>query len=490
MSRNTNMTNDALVDLVDQLLSHGGENQWIEFKMNASSPERIGKYCSALSNGARLQDKNRGYCIWGIEDGTNNILGTKFNPFKATKGNQVLQLWLNSKITPSTNIVFHEVNHPKGRLVLMEVSAASGIPTRFENQAYVRIGSSTPLLSTNNALERRLIEKLTATCWEEEIAKSHLTANEALNLLDHKKYFELMERKIPSPQGEILRILAQDVLVKKNDAGRWDITNLGAILFANNLGDFDFSLARKGARLSVYKGNSKTGDTIKQYDSERGYAIDFEDIISMIKKFMPEDEHIGKAKRTNTPLFPDDAVRELIVNALIHQDFTISGTSPMIEMFESRMEISNPGKSLVEVDRMIDSSPQSRNERLAALMRRMKFCEEAGRGIRKVISAIESSQSPPPLFKETSNAMQVILYGPRSYAQMTVDERIRACYQHACIKQMLGERMKNATLRERLGIAYVAQASLVIKKTLDKGFIKPADSEHPRSGYIPWWGGK
>lgn len=85
--------------------------------------------------------------------------------------------------------------------------------------------------------------------------------------------------------------------------------------------------------------------------------------------------------------------------------------------------------------------------------------------------------------------MKVVLYAPRSFAAMTQEERIRACYQHAGLKFVSGQRMKNSTLCERFGIDLknAAQASVVIRQTLDANLIRPADEEHPRAGYVPFW---
>ena len=168
---------------------------------------------------------------------------------------------------------------------------------------------------------------------------------------------------------------------------------------------------------------------------------------------------------------------------------TVTGTGPQIELFEDRIEIVNPGKPLVKADRMIDLPARSRNESLAALMRRMGFCEEQGSGLDKVIDEVEFFQLPPPLFRENDDSMHVILYGPRTFARMTQDERVRACYQHAILRWLSGDRMKNATLCKRLGIEKrnASQATKVITKAQKEGFIKPADIEHPRSGYVPCW---
>ena len=82
-----------------------------------------------------------------------------------------------------------------------------------------------------------------------------------------------------------------------------------------------------------------------------------------------------------------------------------------------------------------------------------------------------------------------MLYGPRSFAEMTTEERVRACYFHSVLKFLSGDKMKNASLCTRLGIApkNAAQASAVINRTRDTGLIRAADPEHPRTGYVPHW---
>jgi predicted HTH transcriptional regulator len=188
-------------------------------------------------------------------------------------------------------------------------------------------------------------------------------------------------------------------------------------------------------------------------------------------------------------LYPPLAIRELVANALIHQDMTINGAGPQIELFEGRLEITNPGAPLMEIDRMIDLPPRSRNEMLASLMRRMNICEEQGSGLDKVIIDVELFQLPPPNFQAAENSLQAVLHSPRSFAEMSVEERVRACYQHAVIQHLSGERMKNASLCKRFGIdsKNAAQASGVIKATLQRGLIRIADENHPRAGYVPCW---
>lgn len=152
-------------------------------------------------------------------------------------------------------------------------------------------------------------------------------------------------------------------MIIRNSIGKWDISNLGAILFAKNLNDFKL-LKRKSVRVIQYKGNSRI-ETIREQEGGKGYASGFEGLIEFINNLLPRNEIIGQAFREELPMYSELAVRELVANAIIHQDFFIRGTGPMIEIFSNRMEITNPGRSLVSPERFIDTPPKSRNESLA-----------------------------------------------------------------------------------------------------------------------------
>lgn len=186
-------------------------------------------------------------------------------------------------------------------------------------------------------------------------------------------------------------------------------------------------------------------------------------------------------------MFPEIAVRELVANSLIHQDFTVRGAGPMVEIFPDRMEISNPGVPLIDTLRFMDEPPQSRNEALAALMRRMSICEERGSGIDKVITAVEAYQLPAPDFRVAGESTVVVLLGPRGFADMDKGDRIRACYQHACLWFVSGRRMTNASLRQRLNIEEKNYpiASRIISDAVKSKLIKAHGSGS--ASYVPFW---
>jgi ATP-dependent DNA helicase RecG len=181
----------------------------------------------------------------------------------------------------------------------------------------------------------------------------------------------------------------------------------------------------------------------------------------------------------------------LIANAFVHQDFSISGASVMIDMYEDRVEISNPGLPSIEVSRFIDEY-QSRNERFANIMRRMRICEERGSGIDKVIFAAEVHQLPAPEFRTGSFRTTSVMFAPRAFSNMTRSDRIRACYQHCSIRYVVGDRMTNQTLRERFGLSSkdAATVSVIIAAAKDDGIIfseTSATTSTRYARYVPFW---
>ena len=483
------MNNVQLQRLISGLQNLSGEKEWVEFKENRAVPEDIGEYISALSNSARLRGEPYGYMVWGIKNKTHEVVGTTFIPEQAKQGNEELEHWLVRLSEPRVNICFHKCTVADQNVVVMEIPATLHTPVKFKGTEFIRIGSLKKKLKDYPEKERELWQVLNSSRFEQDIAKSGLDSDETLRLLDYPNYFEMTGQPLPSNKNGILEKLKADSLIQEALDGL-SITNLGAVLFARNLHEFE-RLARKGLRVIQYDGKNRI-KTKREGPGSKGYAIGFEGAISYINTLLPENEEIGQALRQQVRMYPELAIRELVANALIHQDFTITGTGPMVEIFDDRIEVTNPGCPLINTLRMLDEPPRSRNESLAALMRRMNICEERGSGIDKVIFAVELYQLPPPDFTVKDQAMIVTLYGRQSLQSMEKADRIRACYQHACLKYVSNEQMMNATLRKRLNIASKnsAQASRIISETIDAELIKPSDPDNQsrrHKKYVPYW---
>jgi len=477
------------IEDLKEIIAYTGENEWIEFKVNDYNPQEIGEYISALSNSACLHNKEYGYLIFGIENSSKEIVGTSFKPKQYKVGNEELENWIATQLKPRIDFSIIELNVSSKIVIIFKVDATIDTPIKFKGEEFIRVGSYKKKLSEFPEKARKIWNKAKTKRFEKEIALGNLDSDTVLQLLDYSTLFDLLKQSLPTNKESILEKLEQEKLISKK-LGLYNILNLGAILFAKDINKFE-SISRKAIRVIVYKGNDKI-TTEKEQLGKKGYANGFEGLVDYISNILPSNEVIVKAIREETKLYPILAVRELIANALIHQDFNTSGSSPMIEIFSDRIEITNPGAPLINVLRFIDHNPESRNELLAQFMRRVGVCEERGSGIDKVIFQCEYFQLPPPEFIAGDNFTRVILYSPKRLKEMDRKDKIRACYQHCCLKYVSGSLMSNQSLRDRFNIEEknYPMISRIISDTLSEELIKESDPNNKSkkyTKYVPIW---
>jgi ATP-dependent DNA helicase RecG len=484
------MQAENLKSLILNLVKIPHETEWIEFKRNNQNPDEIGEYISALANSAMLHQQPMAYVVWGVDDENHAIVGTDFKPKLQKVGNQELENYLSCLLSPKIDFRIHELEIEEKRMVLFALPAASSLPISFKGFEYIRVGSYKKKLKDHPEKERELWQLFSNHTFEKAVAIENVTANEILKLIDYPGYFQITQQNLPDDKNAIIDRLLSEKFIISRLVDRFDITNLGAILFAKNLGDFD-RLGRKLVRVVFYQGRDRT-QTQRELTWAEGYAIAFEKIIIAIDDRLPQNEHIGRAFRTSMKMYPEIAIRELIANALIHQDFSISGTGPMIEVFEDRIEITNPGVPLIDTMRFIDNPPQSRNESLASFMRRINICEERGSGIDKVVKHIEIFQLPAPDFAAIDKFTKSTLFAYQKLNNMSKNDKVRACYQHACLRFVSNDQMTNSSLRERFSIddKNYSIASRIISDTLEAGLIKsfdPDNTSKKHAKYVPCW---
>lgn len=432
---------------------------------------------------------NEAYLIFGIENKTHKVKGSTFESRKTKgKGNEDIEPWLHRNLRPSIDFKIQEVVHPDGRLIIFFIQPAFSGPVKFLGKAWIRIGSSKKALVEFPEKEAIIWDRRTS--FEAKIAKENVTEAEIIELLDFDQYFRLTEEARPKTQeGIIEKLLQEGFWIKKK--GKLHISNLGAILLARNLNEFP-RLKNKAVRIITYKGTNRL-DAVKDVIQHKGYATGFETIVSYIQSQIPEPEIIEGGLRRVSSIYPPEAIREFVPNALVHQDFLITGSTPLIEIFQDRIEISNPGRALIPTDRFIDHPPKSRNEKLSDTLRRMHICEKRGSGVDRAILAIEISQLPAPNIENRDDGVRVTIYSQKELKKLTKKEKCRACYIHSCIQHVIKQDgLTNASLCKRFGIEdkNKAIASRIIKGTLEKGLIKPFDPENKSNRYakyVPYW---
>ena len=482
--------NNMIDSIIEESRKYLYEQPWIEFKHNNYDPQEIGEYISALSNTAALFNQEHAFLIWGIDNCTHDIIGTSFIPQETKVGNQGLELWISTQLEPQVQFYFHTTEIDGKQLVLLEIARANSVPVKFKSTDYIRIDSYKKKLKDYPDTERELWAIFSKKPFEAMIAMENVSGDFVLRELDYSAYFELLSQDLPPDKAKILEALSDDKMICKAETGNYNITNLGAILFAKRLSDFP-SLARKAVRVIKYEGTGRIGAASKEQVGGRGYACGFEGLITYITNLLPNNEIMGKALRKVVPMYPDIAVRELVANCLIHQNFFMQGTSPLIEIFTDRMEITNPGAPLIDKARFVDHPPVSRNEQLAAFMRRIGVCEERGSGYDKVVFETEYYQLPAPEVEIYNDHTKVILFAHKEYSQMSKEDRYRACYLHACLKRVNREYMTNASLRERFNIdkKNISMVSRLLSETCSLGliYVSPDSTSDKNRKYLPFW---
>lgn len=466
-------TTPAQIDLWRQDRS---ENQRLEFKEAKTQFDntKLYKYCVALAN----------------EGGGTLVLGVADKPPRRVVGTQAFNnpVGMAEKLFQAVGfrVDIEEVDHPDGRVVVFHV------PPRPRGTAYHLDGAY--LMRSGEALNPMSEDRLRTIFaegkpdWLEEPSLRDVPAQKVIDLLDTQAFFTLIQRPYPTTQNAVLDLLCSERLIDSTPDG-FAIRRMGAVLLARRMTDFP-DVARKAARVVVYLANSKIKTKLDQI-WESGYAAGFQALVGFVMAQLPQNEIVEEAIRQKVKLLPEIVIRELVANSLIHQDFTQSGTSVMIEIYTNRVEISNPGEPLVPVDRFIDGY-QSRNERLADIMRRMHICEEKSSGIDQVINAAESFQLPAPEFLVELRRTSVVIYGQRPFKDMDREARIRACYQHCVLRYVMRENMTNQSLRHRFKLSEGKSATIsqVIAATIDAGLIKPdedAGSSRRQARYLPSW---
>lgn len=449
------------------------------------------KLCQHISAFANLP--GGGFLVFGIENKTQTLIGIQTD--KATAIVDKLSSLCRDGVEPLVSIDYSIEKFRDVDILIVYIKESAVKPVYLHGKTiedcFIRSGGSTRKASRHDV--GSLILNSKTPTWEELHASKLLNQVEVLTLLDYAKVLELIGKPIPSDFSEIAKWLEEEKMIVNVDGKGYYITNFGAITAANDLRNFD-GLTRKAVRLIKYEGKNKAGAS-KEFPGTKGYAIGFESLIKFTQGLLEDSEIIKSALRVDTSIYPEIALRELIANTLIHQDFTIKGAGPMIEIFDDKIVFTNPGKLLPtkKIDRLIRTTPESRNEILAAAFRRFNICEERGSGFEKAVINIELYGLPPLKFEELENSFRVTMYAPRTFAEMTNEERIEACYQHSVITYFSEGGFNNKSLRKRFKMhdKQSPQISLLIKETLEKGKIKLKDEENTSkkfSKYIPYWG--
>jgi len=475
---------DLLANSLDPPKHELNEIDWKE--AISSDKKRLSEHLCAFGN-----YPGGGCFVFGIED-DGNLVGVSSSQI-AEIINQLTNIGRDA-VEPPLQLDHMTLEFRGSDLLFVHVTESKIKPVhrrgRPIDETFIRSGATTRKASYQDVGSMMLHSQTPR--WELLHASLLMNEEEILNVLNIDPILVMLGTPIPTSMGERLRWMAESSFIERHAAGGGYITNLGAISCARRLDSFP-GLERKAVRVVVYDGLSKA-KARSEIGGRYGYALSFQGLIRYVCGLLPTSEVIEEALRQKTTVYPELALREIIANAVIHQDFTVSGSGPMVDIYDDRIEISNPGRLLPSksLDRLIGTQPESRNEKLAHAFRMYKICEERGSGLIKAGMQVEVYGLPPIKFEQEPNHFKVTLFAPKTFAQMSAAERLSACYQHALLKYLSSSVMTNKSLRERLKMPEKQRSmvSALIQEAIDQNLIcaaKPENKSKKYAEYIPAW---
>ena len=210
------------------------------------------------------------------------------------------------------------------------------------------------------------------------------------------------------PTEEVMRNLG---LINNFRDGMYP-TIAGFMIFSKGKPQSIMPYARYIIRCVRYQGSSVATPIIDKLDIDGSLDGQIDTMQKFILRNIPLKASIQGTKRVDRYEYPEEAIRELVANAVIHRDYMITETYTQVNIFSNRIEISNPGNLPpgVTIENIKDSQ-FSRNEIIATILKDMDYLEEYGRGIDIVFSKMREWGLLEPIFKNMSNMFRVTLLG-------------------------------------------------------------------------------
>ena len=492
-------------DLI-KFIQENNESETVEYKTNLDDVGSICKYISALGNSAISSSNQYAFLIWGVEDITKKIKGTTFDPYtakarilpkdgnkdKIKNSNYPFITYVENNLHPKPNLKWSTFDNDKQKRVVVLIIDVTHIncPIKYKEIEYIRSGTSVTSLGKFPEKERQLWRTFESSKFELEQAKGDVSYEDITELLDIDFYKKSIDMDIVR-EKDVVNSLIDDKIITYS-GGNFGITNLGAYTLAKNMNNFP-SLKQRTVRITKYEGNYKTDNASFNATGNMGVIVGFYNMKENIMHHIPYFENYSEGVRTDVPQFPELAVRELLANAIAHQDFTVTGMRPMVEIFDNRIVFSNPGVPLIDTMRFLDFPPRSRNTELASLLEKFNIVESRGTGIDKVVASLEEYELPAlEILTKGTDATQITLHDKKTFTDMSPTEKNVSIYWSACLRYVNDEQINNASLRKRFGLT-AKESSLIskaISNALEAHLIKLYDEKAGRKfvSYIPFWG--
>ena len=393
-----------------------GENSGVEFKRDDISPEALSQRITALLN------LEGGHVLLGVED-DGSVSGLIRQPSKAEEW--VMQV-ARDRIDPPLNPYWETLEWEPGKVI-----GVISLPANAPDKPYkakrgsvwitqVRVGTTTRP-ATREEEERLYQQSGQLRLGLKPVPGATLESFDRRRLHDY--FVRILDGDAPPEEDvEQWQRLLDNMDFATTSAGHTAPTIDGMLLFGRNTRRF---LPQSGIRAICYLGTeqdyaaradedikgplvplgSHTGSVVEPGIVDRGW--DF------IRRNTTPTSWLEGAQRHDRWEYPEVVIREVLVNALVHRDYSIAGTDIMLSIFSDRLEIQSPGRlpNTVTIDGMKSGVRYARNQTLVNVMRDYGYVDSRGMGIRnKVIPSMRAHNGTEPDLVEDENRFTVRLW--------------------------------------------------------------------------------
>ena len=289
---------------------------------------------------------------------------------------------------PPLQILMEEANG----ILIIEVREGKDKPYRCASGFYNRVGPNAQKMKRDEILE--FVKSEGRIRFDELIHRDFSEVD-----FDGEKFQRFLAMSGISPVLPPDRIL-KNLQVVDIQGGKNLYTNTAILFFARNLADHYFHTC---VTCALYKGRDRV-TVLDRKDFNRDIVDSIDETMIYLKQHLRlRYEFDGSPARKEIPEIPYEALREAVINAVIHRDYFEKGANVMVEIFDDRVEITSPG-GLPKGLRPEDFGSQSllRNPNIANLMQRIDYIEKMGTGIRRMQSLLEEAGLPPLRFEFSS----------------------------------------------------------------------------------------
>ncbi|ODS39790.1 hypothetical protein BEH94_01420 [Candidatus Altiarchaeales archaeon WOR_SM1_SCG] len=403
---------------INELLKYG-ESEKAEFKKSTAQLEKgLKAVCGFLNHSG-------GSVYFGIHEG--KVVGQEVSDSTLRSISQKIRQNIKPEVSPEITVL------GTGKEKVIQVRVKEGLNKLYylNGIAYKRVGAENIVIPPEE-LERIILNKRKKN-WDFEICED---AN--LGDIDWEKaewfkerYEFIIKRKIHTSSEDLLKSL--NCLRSAGDKNK--PTNAGVLLFGNDPQKF-FPNTR--VTIAVYL-SKKVGTKHKDIRDFQGCLLD---IIDETNEFINKNINTysylkeGQLAREDISQYPPFVLRELLVNAVAHRDYTTSGARVIIKIFEDRIEYQSPGPLPAGITpENILKETSHRNPVLMKVLNKIRYVEEVGEGWDRIMDEIESHPLHPafPKIEDTGASVIVTIFSPKDFESFDLDlnDRQRRAIEYA-----------------------------------------------------------